>query len=214
MAVSADDDSKQNWDELTDSFIEGIDDTSFKDSSVKLRQILTDQIQYASRSNARALLDKAKNATNSYFLNVLNAFSSEKKALDSELESMSVNYAKFSATIKEKTELLKVPYIKPYLIEMKDTNKEDILLESYDSSTESLLGKLIAASKYVADISGTYNGHSLGSWIFSSDRAYIVTIKPPENVVMDIESSKASILSQLDEFSEQIHLFETTVPTQ
>lgn len=199
--------NKSDWDELTDSFIEGIDDSLMNDSPIKLREMLTNPVSYASKSTASDALTKAKNAIDQYFKNVLSVFENEQKALDNELQSTSINYAKFSSTITEKAEMLKLPYIKPYLLEFNENNRETITLDTYDSSVELLLGKLLLSSKYVAEVSGTYKNHTLGSWLFSSDKAYVVTIKPPESVILDIENSKDIILSYLNGFSDQINLF-------
>ena len=202
--------TKQDWDDLTDSFIEGIDKTILKDSSFKLRNLLLNPTTYASKPSANESLKKAKEAVEEYFSSVFLAFSSDKEKLDKELESSSVNFAKMSSVITEKATLLDVPFIKPYSLEVTENNRESIIIEKYDPSIELLIGKLLSKSKYVGDISGKYHDHTLGSWIFSSDRAYILTIKPPESIILDIENSKDIILFRLEEFSNQLELFKTS----
>ncbi len=202
--------TKQDWDDLTDSFIEGIDKTILKDSSFKLRNMLLNPTSYISKASASESLKKAKDAVEEYFSSVLLAFSSDKEKLDKELESSSVNFAKISSIIIEKATSLDIPFIKPYSLEITENNRESIIVEKYDPSIELFIGKLLSKSKYIADISGKYRGHTLGSWVFSSDRAYILTIKPPESIILDIENSKDIILFRLEEFSNQLELFKTS----
>ena len=201
--------NNEEWDELTNNFIDEIDNTVLKNATVKLRSILSDPILNSSKPNASTTYENTKKAVNDYFNGVLKIFDSESKALNQELENSSVLYTKFVSIIAEKAEQLKIPYIKPYLVEIKDSYREVILLTEFNSSVEFLIGKLISSSKYVADISGTYKDHTLGSWIFSSDRAYNIIIKPPESIVLDIENSKDVILSDLDNFLNQINITKT-----
>ncbi|MEM0200939.1 MAG: hypothetical protein QXD23_00865 [Candidatus Micrarchaeaceae archaeon] len=199
-----------DWDDLTDSFITGIDDTILKDSEIKLRDILMKPSKYAQKLDANITLKKMQSAINTYFSEVNKAFSSDQEKLNSDLESISVTYSKIMSVLNEKATSLKVPFIIPYTIDIKGQASENIIIDSYNSSIELLISKLIYSSKYIADMSTKYKEHTLGSWIFSSDRLYILTIKPPESVIIDIENSQEILNNYLNSFSDEINLYKNS----
>ena len=201
--------SDYDWDELTDSFITGIDDKVLTDSDVKLRDVLTHPSKYAQKSNASSILEKMRSSIDNYFDMVLEAFKSEKEKLDKELEAASILYSKVSSTIQEKSELSQTPLITPYNINSNEDLSEVIMIDSFDTQVEHLIGKLASSSVYIGNISGNYTGHTLGSWIFSSKRSYILTIKPPESIVMEIEKSKSTIMTYISSFSGEIELYKS-----
>ncbi|MGC8479166.1 MAG: hypothetical protein ACP5M9_00645 [Candidatus Micrarchaeia archaeon] len=200
----------REWDELTDSFITGIDDKLLVDSDVKLRDVLTHPSKYAQKSNASSILEKMQSSIDTYFGIVMEAFKSEKDKFDKELEAMSILYSKVSSTIQEKAELSQTPIITPHSINVNEKSSESIIIDSFDTQVEHLIGKLTSSSVYIGDISAKYNEHTLGSWIFSSKRPYILTIKPPENIIMEIENAKLTIMSYISSFSGEIELYKSS----
>ncbi len=216
VATKSDIKSENNndWDELTDSFITGIDDTVLKNSDTTLRDVLTNPSKYAKKPDANATLKKMQSAINTYFSEVNNTFSSENDKLNSELESISVIYSKMTSIINEKTESVKIPLITPYTIDIKENNSENIIVDSYNNALEMLIGKLISSSKYVAEVSTKYKDHTIGSWIFSGDKIRIITIKPPESVIIDIENAQSTLNNYLSSFSDEINLYKNSKQTQ
>ncbi len=206
--------SNNNWDELTDSFITGIDDSILKNSEIKLRDVLSNPSKYAQKSDATTTLKKMQSAVDTYFSEVKNTFASEIDKLNLELESISVIYSKITSIINEKTELLKIPLITPYTIDIKESNSENIIIDSYNTSLETLIAKLISSSNYVAEISTKYKDHTLGSWIFSADKIHIITIKPPENIIIDVENSQSTLIDYLSSFSDEINLYKSSKETK
>jgi hypothetical protein len=206
--------SNNNWDELTDSFITGIDDSILKNSEIKLRDVLSNPSKYAQKSDATTTLKKMQSAVDAYFSEVKNTFASEIDKLNLELESISVIYSKITSIINEKTELLKIPLITPYTIDIKESNSENIIIDSYNTSLETLIAKLISSSNYVAEISTKYKDHTLGSWIFSADKIHIITIKPPENIIIDVENSQSTLNDYLSSFSDEINLYKSSKETK
>lgn len=216
MATKADKKSENNndWDELTDSFITGIDNTILKDSDVTLRDIMTEPSRYSQKADASTILKKMQSAVNTYFSEVSTTFSSEKEKLNSELDNISTIYSKIVSILNEKIESAKIPLIFPYTIDINRNNSENIIIDTYDNSIELLIGKLISTSKYVAEVSSKYKDYTLGSWIFSGDNIRIITIKPPESIIIQIENSQETLNEYLTSFSDEIQLYKNSKQNQ
>ncbi len=194
------------WDEQTDRYISAIDELSKVPGSkaVGLRELLLDPDEYLSKPGISERIASLRSATESYFKGVLSALSDEKKELDEFLANSDMYYAKINGIVASKAAAASVPYIEPYLVYLNTETREEILVEKYTQDLDMLIGKLTGASNYVANISGTYEGHRLGSWLFSGVKTHSLTLRTPENAVMGINRSSELLLGMLDSISASI----------
>jgi len=189
------------WDEETDSLITSIDAES--GGSPTLRDLLLNPQKYMGRPGSSAILDKARTKVSSYFDALLESMQEDQQRFMQELESANSQYIRINQVIGDKALSMNVPFIKPSFVDVDKTVREDISVQQYSSQIEQLIGKLISASKYVADISTQYKNYSFGSWLFSADRVYVMTLEQPKSPVMYLENSRAVINETLDDIAAQ-----------
>ncbi|MCL5008609.1 MAG: hypothetical protein M1156_01820 [Candidatus Marsarchaeota archaeon] len=190
------------WDDETEIMIQSIDAQS--GSAVpKLRDLLLNPQKYLLKPGADSTISKARSNVNMYFDALLEDLKDEQAKFTHELEGMSSQYNRISEVVMEKTLSLNVPYITPSYVELNRDESEEITISQYNDSVDQLVGKLTSASKYVADISIKYKEYTLGSWLFSCERPYIITLERPKNQLMYIESSRKAINDLLNDLAEQ-----------
>lgn len=185
------------WDEETDNFITEID-ANAKDSANSLRDLLTNPQKTMRKAGSAKALDDIRARVNGYFDSALGGMSEERQKLTHELESLNAQYIRMDHFIGEKALSLKVPYIKPALVEVNESLREEITIDQYSDEVELLAAKLASVSAYVADLSASYDGNMLGSWLFSGSKPYVLSFKEPDSPVITIERSRGLIIGLLD----------------
>ncbi len=197
MAVAQ---TETQWDEQTDAFISAIDNANKTEKSydISLRDLLSNPNKYMSMERLESKVELIRKATVKYFAGMSSNFEAEKKELDSLLAQCDSSYSDIDDVITSKAAAARVPYFKPYFVYSNPDSREEILIEKYTEELEFLVGKLSNISNYVADLSGSYKDHKFGSWIFSGEKNYVLTVRAPESILMDMERSRALIESMLD----------------
>lgn len=151
------------------------------------------------RQGSEKTLGDLRSRTDAYFDSQLDQIAGERQRLIHELESMHAQYTRMDQLIMEKAASMKVPYVKPALLEINQDLQEEITVDQYNDSVEGLINKLLSVSTYVADLSENFGDHMLGSWLFSGSKPYLVTMQQPDSPAMDIERSRALIDGMLDD---------------
>jgi hypothetical protein len=106
--------------------------------------------------------------------------------------------------IKNKASFASIPFIRPGSIDRDVEKEEDIIILTYDNSVDSLITRLVGVVHYVADLSTQYKDYNLGSWLFSGNKNYTLTINPPSSILFNIEVSKNEINFKLDSVGEEL----------
>ncbi len=189
------------WDDETDGLISSIDAQT--SAGPKLRDFLLNPERFMLKPGAGQLVEKLRSSANTYFDAVYDDMKDEQAKLTQQLESMNAQYIRMKQVIQEKAVSLKVPYITPALINVDRSMREDVTIAQYDSTADQLIGKLISTAKYVADISTKYKEYTLGSWLFSCDRAYILFLDQPRSPLMYLERSRTVINDLIDGIVDQ-----------
>lgn len=188
----ADDDQTYPWSDQTELFINEIDDTLSK-SNLSLRDLMLNPDKYANNKDTSSQIKSMKSAIDTYFDNLEESMADEKETFEKDLATKDELYNRIDEVISSKSALARVPYIKPSFLDIDNDRAEQIMVDEYNGSVDALLVKLINASTYAANISGSYNKHMLGSWVFSGNKTYVVTITPPSSPIMVMEDSRAEI---------------------
>jgi transcription termination factor NusB len=189
------------WDAQTDAFVSDLNSIISKKYSVSFRSMLLNPDAYVKKKDIADTVKKVKAEVNSYFSQLLANLKDEQSALGTELAKKTDQYKKVDSVVSTKSSVLRIPYVKPLFISRNPDNEETILVEQYDSGLDALIGKLVGASNYVADLSATYKENRLGSWLFSGAKNYVLTINPPTSPVLAIDNSSTLINAILDSIS-------------
>ncbi len=189
------------WDEDTDGFISDLDDIVSKKYGMTLRSLLLNSAKYTGRLDAGATIDGAKEEVRTYFDSLLEGLKDEQAKLHSELEIANSQYISVDSAVTDKAAAARIPYIKPMYVSRQRESEEVVFIERYDESLEPFVGKLVAASNYVADVSAVYKTYRLGSWLFSGAKNHVLTINPPTSPILMIESSRDTVNDMLDALS-------------
>ena len=187
------------WDEQTDGFISDIDEAVTGKYNLSLRSLLINPNRYLNKKDLAATLSGIRADEASYFDSLLENLKDEQARLESEMESMTAQYKQIDSVITNKSAIARVPYIKPLFVSRSPDREESIVIDKYEESMDALVGKLVAASNYVADVSATYKQYTLGSWIFSGAKNHVLTINPPASPVLVIENSRTIIEDMLND---------------
>lgn len=192
------------WDDQTDQFISAIDEINQaeKHTNLSLREVLLSPDKYLGETDILKDLETLQSIADGYFTETLSKLQDEQKELDQLLAMADMNYSKIDSVIATKASAGRVPYMQPYAVYTNPDQREEIMIDKYEDSLELLIGRLANGANYVANLSGSYKEHKLGSWLFSGSKAYVLTLNPPTSVVMDIERSKTAIKDMLASIAE------------
>lgn len=189
------------WDDQTGEFISAIDEITNEEASISLKELLLRPEQYANVKDISKKVRDVRDIVSNYFNGLLDNLKDEQDRLQLELESINVQYKKINDVVSAKSTTLKVPYIRPLYVDVNQDLREEIVIEQYNDSLDSLIGKLVSTSTYIADVSDTYKNQKLGSWLFSGGKPYVLTMRRPASMVVMIERSSDLINDRLDSVS-------------
>lgn len=187
------------WDDETDGFISDLDAAFSKKYNMSIRSLLLNPNRYLNKKGLSTTLEGIRSDAESYFATLLDGLKDEQAKLESELDSADAQYRQVDSVITNKSAAARVPYVKPLAISRNPDREEAIIIDKYEEGLEALVGKLVNASNYVADVSGVYKQYRLGSWVFSGAKNHVLTINPPASPVLVIDNSKSVINSMLDD---------------
>ncbi|VVB76602.1 Uncharacterised protein [uncultured archaeon] len=186
------------WDAQTDAFILDLNSKISKKYDVDFTAMLLNPDSYVGKKDIAGTLTKVRADVDVYFSDLLDGMKDEQAELNTALATATEQYKKVNALISGKSSALRVPYVKPLFVNRNSDNEETIVVEQYNSGLDSLIGKLVTSSTYVADVSAPYKSYFLGSWLFSGNRNYILTVNPPLSPILAVENSAAIINGRLD----------------
>ncbi len=199
-------DNELPWDDQTDTFITNIDKSISKQYSMSLRDLLLNPDKYVETKDVLTTIDKIKANVDDYFNGMRDSLADEQGAFSKALEDADTLYTRMEEAIATKASLSRVPYIRPYDIDFNPDNREEITINQFNNATDGLVTKLINVSNYVGNISTTYGKYTIGSWIFSGQRDYIVSIYLPDSIITQIDGLNTQIDGLIDAAYQQIKL--------
>ena len=105
-----------------------------------------------------------------------------------------------------KTSFSRIPYIEPYDIKLNSENQEEIVIDQYNNAVDALVTKLVNVSNYVGNISSSYDKYTMGSWIFSGQKVYMLSVYLPPSIISEMDSLNSQIDDLIDTAYQQIRL--------
>jgi hypothetical protein len=85
------------------------------------------------------------------------------------------------------------PVIRPVTMERDATREERLYIDAFDNSVISLVQRLVASSMLVADLGAAYKEYKIGSWLFSGNKNYLLSVYMPDNTLLSLETSRAEL---------------------
>ncbi len=196
-----DEDDEAPWDEQTDSFVNDIAAIVSPKYKISFRALLADPAQYAGTAGISDTLKNVKTDVASYFDDLMEELQPEQEELTKNMEQIDALYTKLDQAILSKAAIARVPYLKPAGVDFGEADPETITIGEYNNNVDTLLAKFVNISNYIANISTMYKKYNIGSWIFSGERTYAITVEQPESMVITVENAQQYIDSAIDEAS-------------
>ncbi len=194
------------WDDQTDVFITNLDKALAAKYQVSLRDLLLDPDKFTNNKDMLAKMEKMKDDIDKYFDGLKDDMADEKAAFTQSLENAGKLYDIVDNAIATKASFSRIPYIIPTDITYDTHGQEEITVEKYDNATDALLTKLINVSNYIGNVSATYDKYNIGSWVFSGQKVYVLSIYLQESIIMDFDTANADINDLFDSAYQQIRI--------
>jgi len=195
------DDVQPPWDDQTDSFIRDIDTSVTAKRNISLRTLLLEPQKYAGTANLTATIKEVKLDVDAYFTELLSNLAQEEQELTSDMEKADSIYTQVNQTINNRAGIGRVPFLKPQDVDFGSTNPETIYIGQYSGQLDALITKLINTSTYICDLSTTYRKYTIGNWLFSGSRSFVLAVQAPESPVISIENARDQINTLIEEAS-------------
>src|SRR5271157_452125 len=154
---------KVPWDAQTDSFVSDLNSVISKKYGVDFKGMLLNPAAYANKKDAQASVDKLRGDVDRYFSQLLDSMKDEQERLAAAMEKATDQYKRIDSVIASKSSVLRIPYVRPLVVNRNPDNEETIVIDQYDSVLDSFIGKLASVSNYVADVSATYKQYYIGA---------------------------------------------------
>ncbi len=193
------DDVKPGWDDQTDMFIREIGVSVSKKYGVDLRKFLLSPQEYGDTAGMEEKIKNIRAEADRYFEDILASLSKEEESLVADLEKLDSVYTQVNQTVNSRAGIGRIPFIKPADMSFGDSSPEIVYIDQYNSQVDALLTKLINISNYICDISSTYRKYTIGTWVFSGSRSYVLAVSAPTSAVISVENSRDRIDLMLDQ---------------
>ncbi len=190
---------KAPWSNDTDSFVTEIDNTLGKKYDVSLRKLLGNPMEFADAAGMNAKIKSMKADVDKYFTDLAAGLSMENDEFTKELTDADALYNKIEQAVSSKAAIAKVPYIRPADMDLSMASPEIIYVKEYNNGLEALIMKFINSSNYIANMSTLYKKYNIGAWFFSGNRGHILSIKPPQSIMVSIENAQTELDDLLDD---------------
>ena len=194
------------WSDETDQFISNIDRQIVQTYGVSLREVLLYPEKFANTKDINKKLDDMKKDIDAYFDKMREGMKDQEDEFEKALEFADAQFTKIDGIVATKASLSRVPYMKPVYVDSDSSKSEEIFIDQYNNGLDALLTKLVNISNYIANVSNTYKKYTLGSWLFSGQRNYIITVSTPNSPVLMIDRLNNEIGNLVDSAYDRIKI--------
>ena len=185
------------WSDYTDMLITGIEKQAGTKFRLSLRSLLEDPTRYAAQQNIQITIDNMREEADKYIDEKIDALTEEQKNLDDAASRADSTTKQLGQNIISQARQNNIPVVKPVTIERDATKEERLTIDTFDNSIMSLVQKLVASSTLVADLGGSYKKYSIGSWLFSGSKNYLLSVYMPDSTLLLLETSRAELDNML-----------------
>ncbi len=182
------------WSDYTDSLISDIDEElGSKYGKMNLRKFLTNPAKFAGQPNFSADSQNLRKDTESYIDAMFEGLGKEKQDFEDSLLKADTMTAQLSNNISMQARQLKIPIIKPAMVERDDSTDEKFYVDTVNTDVFALIEKLVSNAIYIADNTYTYMDRKVGDWLFGGSRNYVLRVYVPQNQAMLLTDAREEI---------------------
>ncbi|MCL4364931.1 MAG: hypothetical protein M1569_00435 [Candidatus Marsarchaeota archaeon] len=190
------------WSDEIDPFVTDLDNAIGDKFGVRLKKLLSSPAEYADLKDISTKIKNMRAEADKYFDDLVAGLSLEQGEFTRELTDADALYNKIEQLLSSRAAIAKVPYIRPADMDLSLTSPEVIYVNSYNNGLEALIMKFINSSNYVANISSTYKKYNIGSWFFSGSKGHIISVKPPQSILVSIDNARDEISGLIDDIAD------------
>lgn len=186
------------WSNDTNPFITDLDNSVAKKYDVSLRRLFLNPEEYEGVKDISDRIGKVRADVEAYFTDLEEGLEDERKEFTKDLEDADALYTKMEQAVSSKAAIAKVPYFKPADSDLSRIGSEIMYLDDYNNTLDAIILRLINSSEYVANVSTVYKKYNIGAWFFSGERPRILSVNPPQSVLISIEAAHDEISDMLE----------------
>ncbi len=186
------------WSDYTDFVLTNIDKKISTKYKVSLKKLLGNPSKFASQPNIQATIKSLGDEVNSYIDNAIGTMPDAKKALNDSVLKADAVTKQLAQSISMQAKQHKVPVVRPVSVNRDETRDETVSVDDAGPDVLALVEKLVDSSTMIADFSYQYDNSTIGSWLFSGGKNYILNVFVPDNDVAMLEASRTEIITLLD----------------
>ncbi len=186
------------WSDYTDAIIKEVDKQIGGKFRFSISDFLTDVPKYASEQSIEVTISNMREAANSHIDELLQGLPQQVKALGDSIAKANAITKQLSQNISMQAKQHDVPFIKPLQIDRNTANEETITINTVDDQAIKLMEKLTSTSNLVADFSYQYKDSWIGSWFFSGNKDYTVSVYVPQSDAFSLELSRIELNGLFD----------------
>lgn len=186
------------WSDDADVIIKGVDGGIKAKYKFSLTDFLTEPANFASTPNIQIAISNMKETVDSYAAGLLDGLEDEKRSLNDDAMRCDSITSQLSQEIRAEAKQNRIPILKPAAV-MRDENRDEVIvIKEVSGDVLGLIGRLVGSSLMIADFTRQYNNYSIGEWLFSGSKNYVVRVGLDANPVINIESAMGEIDTLLD----------------
>ncbi|MEM3199526.1 MAG: hypothetical protein QXD11_02145 [Candidatus Micrarchaeaceae archaeon] len=186
------------WSSYTEYLITAIDMKIGSKYGVSIRELLNNPAKFASNKGILDTINSIKDDVQEYVKSKIDSKEDEKEALETSLQKADDLTGQFRQAIKDQAEKVGVAIITPDSISRDESKDEIIFTNDASPASLAMVQKLVSMTLFIADLTTTYKNYSIGSWLFSGYKNYVVNVALPQNEVMLLDTSKNELIDLLD----------------
>ncbi|MEM3841363.1 MAG: hypothetical protein QXN59_01560 [Candidatus Micrarchaeaceae archaeon] len=194
---------ESEWSDYTDAVITNMEGVIKSKYGVQLRELLSDPASIK-QGNVLDKLPGIRADIEAYLDELADSMGQERRVVEDAMEKAAAITAQLAQNISMQSKQYKVPIFKPVVLDRKDDDDTKIYVDNIDQSTLAVIEKLASWSTIIFDQTYKYKDYSIGSWLFSGQKAYSVTVYTPASEYISFEYTKEELETLLDAAEEAL----------
>lgn len=186
------------WSDYTDFVLTNMDKKISTKYKLSLKKLLSDPGKFASQQGIQTTIKNLSTEVDSYIDGAIAGMPDTKKALTDTTLKADATTKQLAQSISMQAKQHKVPVVKPVSVVRDEARDEVVSVDDATPDVLALIEKLAGSSVMVADFSYQYENSTIGSWLFSGSKNYLLNVFMPANDVAMLEASRTEIQDLLD----------------
>lgn len=188
-----------SFQEQLDLIIDDIDRSIAGKHVFTLRDLLENPRDYSETQDIGKEIDKLKVDVNGYFEEMISGASDQVSKYKDDAMKATRLADKFEDVLKDKAKSAKKPFVAPFYFVRNEDEDEIIYIDSYDTSYEALVDKLLESSMFIINASVPVDTFRMGRWVFVGDNKNRgIAVFFPTNPVGVLEMARDQLETALE----------------